>query len=79
MVQRSEFCPAENCGAIAEGGGDLTVVVWLPLVVTVDVDSVTIGSAALTKLAKRTNKPPQNTEAENRVMRCKLVTSLVFY
>jgi hypothetical protein len=44
-VQRSELFPALNCGAIADGGGDLTVVVCEPLVVTVLVDSVTIGSA----------------------------------
>ena len=61
-MQRSELVPAENWGAIAEGGGDLTVVVCEPLVVTVDVDSVTMGSAfagaGKSKLSSATNNPP---------------------
>jgi len=50
---------------MADGGGDLTVVVWLPLVVTVEVDSVTIGSAAIACSAtviKATIAPPASSD-----------------
>jgi hypothetical protein len=47
VTHRLLFEPVLNCGAIADGGGDSTLVVCEPLVVTVEVDSVTIGSAAL--------------------------------
>src|SRR5210317_2273590 len=47
IVHKSLLLPALNCGEIADGGGDLTVVSIDPLVVTVlfVVDSVTIVSA----------------------------------
>ena len=68
IVQRSELVPAENWGAIAEGGGDLTVVVCEPFVVTVLVDSVTIGSALAgagkSKVSRATNKPPTKKETK---------------
>ena len=50
-VQRSELPFEMICGDIAEGGGDLTVVVIEPVVVTVlfVVDSVTIGSTSCAK------------------------------
>lgn len=46
-VQRSEFPFEKICGEMAEGGGELTVVSIVPVVVTVlvVVDSVTIGSS----------------------------------
>ena len=46
-LYKDHYCSALNCGEIAEGGGDFTVVVISPFVVTVlvVVDSVTIGSA----------------------------------
>lgn len=49
---------------MADGGGDLTVVVWLPLVVTVDVDSVTIGSAIACSatVSKTTIAPPASSD-----------------
>lgn len=68
IVQRSLLFPALNWGAIAEGGGDLTVVVCEPLVVTVDVDSVTMGSAHAI-LAKAANSPPNNKDTNKKYRR----------
>lgn len=74
IVQRSLLFPALNWGAIAEGGGDLTVVVCEPLVVTVDVDSVTIGSAAWAgagnkKLSSTAIKPPNRSDTNKKYRR----------
>ena len=73
IVQRSELVPALNWGAIAEGGGDLTVVVCEPFVVTVLVDSVTMGSPKAAS-DSTTIRPPHNREAENSTIRAPQVT-----